>query len=500
MSDQPIQGSHAGSLEQAQRLQALGNWVDARAAYQALVADDPQCVPALLGLALSLAAQGQHEEALPYFKAAIDRESDRADVWCNLAISHQALRQSARAELAYLRSLAISPDAITWSNLGSLMTDLGRTDDAERCFRSALALDPNCASAYDNCGLLYCDLGRWEEAEAHFREAIRLAPSNTQAAFNLSQLVLALGRYDEGWALHEVRFAPGNRAGRPFMPHMPCPQWRGEPLAGKSLLVWLEQGLGDEIQFSRFIAEVKATGARKVSYVCHPALARLFASLDGIDTLVPFGDGTVNLAGHDYWCFTLSLPYGLHTDTPYGKQLFPYLATDAPARQTWQGRLPAGKLRVGLVWRGNPRHHNDSERSISALTALAPLWSVPGIDFISLQRGRGEDEARYALSSQPILALGHELADFADTAAIIEQLDLVITVDTAAAHLAGALGQQCWVLLPQHRPDWRWQTRGETTPWYPTMRLFRQTARSDWASVIDAIRAALLDWALTQQS
>ena len=479
------------ALSGAQQLQALQDWDGAVAAYRAILAAEPDHVDALSGLALSLAAQGQHEAALQPFQAAIERAADRADLWGNLAISHQALRQSARAEFAYYRSLSISPDARTWANLGSLMTDLGRVDDAERCFQSALTLDAACASAYDNRGLLYCDQGRWAEAEASFREAIRLAPDNAQAAFNLSQLVLSQGRLEEGWRLHEVRYAPGNRAGRPFMPNMPCPQWQGESLAGKSLLVWLEQGLGDEIQFSRFLADVKAAGARKVSYVCHPALARLFASLAGVDTLVPFGDGTVDLSGHDYWCFTLSLPYGLHVRSLKEAQTFPYLHADEAARQAWQGRVPGNSLRVGLAWRGNPRHHNDSERSLAAMTALAPLWSVPGIQFVSLQRGRGEDEARYALSTQPILALGHELNDFADTAAVIEQLDLVITVDTAIAHLAGALGKPCWVMLPHHRVDWRWGASGDTTPWYPHMRLFRQAKRGDWTAVVRSVQLAL---------
>lgn len=270
-----------------------------------------------------------------------------------------------------------------------------------------------------------------------------------------------------------------------------CPSWQGEPLAGKSLLVWHEQGFGDVIQFGRYLSVLKAQGAARITLACFPELRALCAGIPGIEA-VEVDAAVALMPEHDYQTFVMAIPRWLNTSL---QTIAPavYLQADARRAQTWRERLaglPGRK--IGLAWRGSVTNLNDSGRSLSSLAVLEPLWRVPGLSFVSLQKGPGEDQARNPPPGQPLLHLGSEIADFADTAAIVEQLDLVISVDTAVAHLAGSMGKRCWVMLPALNVDWRWLREREDSPWYPgTMRLFRQTEPGRWDAIVMAMAQAL---------
>jgi len=310
------------------------------------------------------------------------------------------------------------------------------------------------AIALHNRGVVFEDQGRLAEAEAAFRAALRLAPDQYATEARLGALLLSLGNLPEGFRHFEARHGEPRLA----KPKLPFPEWQGEPPAGRRLLIWPEQGFGDQIQFARFAPVLKAQGA-EVTLLCRPGLERLFEqSLDGID--VRAAAGAVEFPDPDYWVMGPSLAgrMGMTLETLPNA---PYLRAAGPAPD-----LPPG-FRVGLVATGNPQHANDANRSLHP-TAAARLRALPAT---LVELDPAKSGAR----------------DFADTAAIIEALDLVITVDTSVAHLAGALGKPCWVLLPALKTDWRWLRDRADSPWYPSLRLYRQPAPGDWDSVLAAV-------------
>jgi tetratricopeptide (TPR) repeat protein len=330
---------------------------------------------------------------------------------------------------------------------------------------------------------------RHREAEAAFRELVRRHPDHAEARFRLGGLLLTMGRYEEGWALYEARYDP-TRKGAPDPIDFGCPQWLGEPLEGRTLLVWYEQGHGDEIQFCRYVPMLKAMGAAKVTVVCKPALQPLLATLEGIDRLVPAA-GVHEIETHDYWTYLLSLPHRFATRLETIPARVPYLSALPERRACWAPRVPKDGFHVGLAWKGNPELANDANRSLPSLATLRPLWDVPGVTFVSLQKGVGEAEAASPAADQPILNLGGMFEDFGDSAALIEALDLVISVDTAPAHLAGALGKPCFCLVPAEGLDFRWLLERSDSPWYPTLTLFRRPLGAAWDVVMPRVAEAL---------
>lgn len=352
---------------------------------------------------------------------------------------------------------------------------------AEPLLREVLLRSPDEPAAWTNLGVVLATLKREPEAEQCHRAAMRLAPGYRNARFNLAYLLLRQGRYEEGWLCLEARdwYAP-------FHKLLPFPRWQGEPLTGKRVLMGVEAGHGDMIQFCRYASLLKASGAVRVGVLCQPALVTLLENHAGIDVALG-ADQPLPSSGWDYWAPPLSLPFLFGTRLDSIPAALPYLAA-APARsERWQVALgvPPGVLRVGLVWSGNPRFENDAERSLPSPAVLAPLLDVPGVCFVSLQRDAVPAELA-------VVDLGAKIEDFADTAAIMSHLDLVITVDTATAHLAGALAKRCWVLLPDYQTDWRWLAGRTDSPWYPgVMTLFRQVRAGDWESVVQQVREAL---------
>lgn len=434
--------------------------------------------------ALSAGDAAAAESAL---RRAIALVPDFAEAHANLALVLERQRDLVAAEACYRQSIGFNPGiARTHLNLGALLAAQRRFEEAEAAYSQAIRLDANLAAAWSNLGVLHACAKREAEAERCYRTAMTIDPQYRLAPFNLSYLLLRQGRFEEGWECFEARdwYAA-------FAQRTSCPRWQGEQLAGKSVLIGFEAGHGDMIHFGRYAAELKKRGARHVTMICHPALTRLFSALGGVDRVSSF-DEAIPATDFNYWTPLLSLPYRCATRLDSIPAQLPYLFASAVDMETWKARVPADGLRVGLVWKGNPKFENDAERSLPSLEALAPLGAVGGVRFISLQKGIGEDEALRPPRGLPIVPLGAQAEDFADVAAIMANLDLVISVDTAAAHLAGAMGRPCWVLLPDYKTDWRWLVDRDDSPWYPqVMRLFRQPGTGDWRATIDEVAAAL---------
>lgn len=453
-------------------------------------------------LGLLCANLKRHDEAIPYFRKAITLDPRQAQPHISLGVSLAHMQNSQEAEQCYRQAIALNPKATeAYNNLGLLLEEQRRPDEAAQCYRQAVALQPNNPTVLMNLALFLAQHGGDEEAERCFQRVLASGPDHAAARLNLGFLLLRQGRFSEGWPYYEARYHPSliRRTDRPGPEGLPYPPWHGESLAGKSLLVWHEQGLGDTLQFCRYLSALKTRGATHITLVCQTSLKSLMESLAGVDTVITDSVSIQDIPRHDYWNRLLSLPLYLKTTLETLPAALPYLHAD-PARIThWSHRLPADGMRVGLVWKGSHALSNDSHRSLPGLTTLAPLWAIPGLHFISLQKGRDEDQARHSPAGQNLLHLGADLHDFGDTAAIVAQLDLVISVDTAVAHLAGALGKPCWVLLPAYRCDWRWLRGRDDSPWYPgVMRLFRQKSRGDWTAVINEVKNALQNFVITR--
>ena len=431
---------------------------------------------------------GAWQQAERAFRQALSLDARFAEAQGNLAYVLDQAGDSAQAESQYRAALALAPgNATLHLNLGALLALQKRHAEAQASYAAALALEPESSAVWSNLGALNLNLHCEETAEACLRHAMVLDPSNTRARFNLAYLQLRRGQYQEGWALFEARDWY-----RAMEQRFAFPRWQGEPLGGKSLLATFEAGHGDVIQFCRYIPLLKALGACRITLLCHPALKRLLSRLEGLDAI--FGlDEALTADDFDYWMPLLSAPYHLDTEAHAVPANLPYLHADPDLCQQWA--LPATQsLRVGLVWKGNPKFENDGDRSLPHLQTLAPLWSVPGVDFVGLQKGAGEGEI--AACGAQLTDLGSSMQHFDDAAAIVAQLDLVIAVDTAMAHLAGALGKPCWLLLPWYMTDWRWGADGTASIWYPgVMRLFRQGPAAQWGSVIADLVLALQEQA-----
>lgn len=478
-------------------LHACGSLADAELAFRLAVTVRPDYAQAHLNLGAVLMALDRASDAETSYRAALAHRADYADAHYNLGIALHALNRLPEAEAAYRQAIACQPKLVpAHNNLGCVLRAQDRLSEAADAFRRAIAVNADLAEAHNNLGGVLKELGHLPEAEAAYRRALALRADYVDANFGLAVLLLASGRFDEGWARYESRYEqPG------FVHHrtrslLHCPQWRGESLAGKSVLVWQEDGLGDMLQFGRYLAQLKATGAAHIAFACMPALRPLFARVPGVDAVLDHDDAAAQSSRHDCWTSLLSAPFHLRTtpDTiPPPLRFVP-----EPARvERWRATLGAsnGRRRVGLVWKGNPRHHNDAHRSLPSLAALAPLWRVPGIEFVSLQKGQGEDDARNPPPGQPLIAAGDGISDFADTAALVELLDLVICVDTSSAHLAASMGKPCWMMLPGRDVDWRWMRGRDDSPWYPqTLRLFWPRDGEQWDTLVERVADACAAW------
>ncbi|MBF0295365.1 MAG: tetratricopeptide repeat protein [Magnetococcales bacterium] len=470
-------------------------FAEAEAAYRLALDGRPGHAGILGNLGVVLKKMGRFEEAEGAYREALRIQPDHDDALLNLGMLLTAMRRYPEAE--ELLSNAMTRETARASalrGLGDLYRRMGETARAEAACREALGLEPNHPDTLNNLGNCLADGKKWREAEICFREALRIRPECPDTRCNLGHLLLTLGRFDEGWPLYEARHHPARAEASADPADCGVPFWQGEALTGRSIRILAEQGFGDQIQFSRFAPLLKAMGARRVTLVCEPALQGLLASLDGVDRVLTRGEQAEEPVA-DLQTFPMSIPWHLGT-IPAS---LPALRVPEERIAHWRARLPSAPCRVGLAWRGNPNFHGDRARSLPGLTTLAPLWSVPGIAFVSLQKGAGAQEARFPPRDQPLLNAGDLVADFAQTAAIVAQLDLVICSDSAVAHLTGALARPCWVMLAWNA-DWRWGQEGNTTPWYPEgMRLYRQSEPGNWHEVVMRIVTDLQNFTKKQR-
>jgi hypothetical protein len=435
--------------------------------------------------AAALDAEGRSIEAVAALELIARDHPDSPLARHRLGAAWLRAGEAAAAAARFREALALQPDFVApWIGLGAALRQLGEPDAAIAVYRRAIALDGGAALAHYNLANLLQELDD-PAAEAAYRHALALRPDWPSAHYNHGIWLLKHGRYETGWAEYEwrwrtERFQPLRRA-------LPCRQWAGQPLAGKTVLVHPEQGLGDLVQFVRYAPLIAERGGAVV-LEAPEALHALFAGLPGVVEMLAPGGATSRPL--DYHCPYLSLPLGFGTRLETIPATVPYLTFAAGKAAGWLARLPEG-YRVGVVWQGNPAARVERGRSFP-LAALAPVAKVPGVRLISLQKGHGLDQLVEPGFEVTGLGEAYDRGDFAETAAVVAALDLVITCDTAVGHLAGALGRPVWLAL-RSAGEWRWLTRRTDSPWYPHHRLYRQAAPGDWSGVFDRMAQDLAD-------
>jgi Flp pilus assembly protein TadD len=437
-------------LMRALDLDTAGKSAEADALYRAVLEVDPQNFAALNRRAVLCAERGELPEALRLIEAAVRAKPTVGEIM---------------------------------SDMGVILERMGRLDEAMATYDRALALNAALPVAQNGRGLALCAQGRYEEAIAAFTRAVEIDPGYAQGHFHRALAYLVTGRFKEGWEGYEWRWAsPKSKAARPSYQ---IPDWNGEPIAGKAIYLYVEQGYGDAIMFARYAPMVAARGAT-VLFCVRPALKELLRGLPGVQIGVEGDTGP----RCDYMCPLLSLPRIFKTDFATIPATVPYIHAAPERVARWQARIPRdGRFNVGFVWAGGRDYAGDRHRTIG-LDAMRPLLGEARIRYVSLHTELRQEDAPLMAAHPEIMHFGEELKDFADTAAAIAQLDLVISVDTAVAHLAGAMGRPVWILLP-FNPDFRWLLGRDDSPWYPTARLFRQPTAGDWTRVIAHVREAL---------
>lgn len=446
------------------------------------IQQQPNCAAAYNNLGLVLKETGRRLEAEACFRRAVALEPEQYQAYNNLGLVLLDLSFFAEAETCFRRALALQPaHAAICNNLGTALEELADFTTAEMMYRQAISLRPDYPEAHYNLGVLLRLQKRLEEAQQELQQAVVLRPGYVEAELSLALLHLLRANFREGWAPYE-------RLRKKKYGHTdyPVPLWQQESLVDRTILLYWEYGFGDTIQFLRYVPLVEAQDALVSLWVQAPLvqLVRL-----AYPHLTIYGGTEFPPDNFDYCCSLLSLPVHFATDAdniplPPVYQLDKYSGTAWPAIRP---KLSKG-LRVGIVWAGHPKHNNDQRRSIPFAT-FRQVLDLDGIDWVSLQVGEKEKDLHNG--DHAVLAIADKLTDYAETASVIAQLDLVITVDTSVAHLAGSLRKPVWVLLA-YDPDWRWQLERCDSPWYPVgMRLFRQSAPGDWVSVLQAVRQGL---------
>ena len=481
-------------------LNALGRHEAALAAANRALALKSGFVDALNNRGVALAGAHRPDEALANFDQLLAAKPDFPEAWSNRSCALRDLGLAEEALASCDKALALRPNyAEAWSNRANALSDLNRPLEAKDSYERALAASSGFADAWNNLGLTFVDMNRHADALACYERALTLAPDSAETHWNRALCLLQMGDLAAGFAEYEWRWqrqriAPSRRT-------FDAPLWLGDAsLDGKTILLHAEQGLGDTLQFCRYATLVAKQGARVVLEV-QPELTRLLTGLEGVAALVTAGEP---LPAFDYHCPLLSLPLAMRTVVDTIPAETPYLFADREASAQWKARIeaaaPREALKVGLVWAGGHRPHvpelrkNDARRSLD-IERFAPMLDVPGVQWFSLQKGDKAVRQLNAMrerheAARRIVDWTDALHDFADTAALVDNLDLVISVDTSTAHLAGAMNKPVWIL---NRLDtcWRWMLEREDTPWYPSARLFRQPTLGEWDSVIGNIKQAL---------
>jgi tetratricopeptide (TPR) repeat protein len=509
-------------LLRAKLLADLGSRDAALAGLDKLLALKPELAEAWLGRSNILFETKRHEAALAAAKQAVALRPDLAEAWHGLGNVLNELQRHEEALGAYDKALAISPNfagawygrgnvlnelkryqealvafdkaaglepnlVLAWVGRGNVLNMLQEPDAALAAFAHALKLDPNFAEAWLGRGNVFAELKRLGEALTSYDKAIALNPDFATGYYNRGRARLLVGRYREGWEDCEWRFESAHFPSK--RPDLKVAHWRGENLPSGQLLVYSEQGLGDIFQFARFLPLLAQRGLR-ITFLTHEKLVRLFRESIASAKIVGSLDG---LQGIDAQVALMSLPHVLETDLTSVPNEVPYLKAEPQLEAHWKARIGGHGFKIGIAWQGNPIGTIDRGRSVP-LKEFVRLTDISGVRLISLQKHVGLDQLAQLPKGATIETLGDEFDSgpdaFVDTAAVMKNLDLIITSDTSIAHLAGALGRSTWVVL-KRVPDWRWMLDRKDSPWYPTLRLFRQEQHDDWASVFFQIEQSL---------
>jgi tetratricopeptide (TPR) repeat protein len=465
-----------------------GRSQDALLCFQHTLALDPRNGHAACKAGYILHGLGRFEEALPFFDKSLELLGDHA---LTLQMRSLVLREMKRFEEALAdsqRAIKLDPaSADVCNNHGGALHALGRRDEALIWYERSLQIKPDQARPLANKAAVLTELHCFDEAEAMYERAIAADPNYAEAAWNLALLQMLRGNFEAGWSGREVRWRIPALV--ESYPKFSGPMWLGaESVASKTVIVCQDEGLGDVIQFARYVPLLASRGAR-VILVVEPSLCPLLSRLQGVSLCLPKLPGTA-LPPFDFHIPIDSLPLAFRTTRDNVPACESYLPSpDADRVRTWESRLgPHERLRVGLVWSGNPKHRNDQNRSIS-LQAMSRILDIDAT-FVSLQNNPRPQDADFLRERREVVDLSEHMTDFAETAALVSCLDLVLTVDTSVAHLAAALGRPTWILLP-YTPDFRWLLHRDDNPWYPTMRLFRQSQTREYGSVLDRVRTEL---------
>jgi hypothetical protein len=426
-------------------------------------------------------------EAIKYFSSAVILKPDYAEAYSNRGSILNELKQFTAALIDFDRALILNPNlAEVYLNRGNVFKEIRRFDEALASYTRAIEIKPEYAEAYSNRGTLLDELLQNREAIINYDQAIALQPNFADAYWNKAINLLRFGDFHNGWELYEWRWKVKELGliQRTFLQ----PLWLGsENIQNKTILLHAEQGLGDAIQFCRYVKLVKELGARVLLEVPKPLLG-LLNGLEGVDDLIESGKA---LPDFDFHCPLMSLPLVFKTELASIPLTTPYINSAPQKREEWAKRLSSKtKPLVGLVWSGNSKHKNDHNRSLLLHQLLPHL--PKSFEYVSLQKEVREAD-KNMLSGGGIRHYEDELKDFSETAALCELMDLIISVDTSVAHLAGALGKKTWVLLP-HVPDWRWLLERQDSPWYESIKIYRQPSSGDWSSVIRTVRSDLIQF------
>ena len=462
-------------------LRDLGRPQEAAEALGQALALDPDTAAIKVNYGAALLDAKRTEEACTILEEAARAAPDSEEAYFCLGLARRAAKDYAGAVEALRRAVELAPaHAEGWYNLGNALHLDQRDREAVPCFERAMQLKPDYAEAYCNMGMTRRNS---TEAVGWYESAIALQPNLPIAHSNLAHTLLLQGEYERGFKEYEWRWRHPETPPRDFAQ----PQWNGEEMGDGLLLVHAEQGFGDTLQFMRYLVLLRPR-VRRIAFECQPELLALLESLPGLERIVARGDP---LPAFDKHVPLMTLPRIFGTTLATVPAEPPYLTVDPARLARWRERLSGSGKRVGLVWAGNPKHNNDANRSMR-LADLAPLLALDGIRFFGLQKGERAGDA--PPTGAAFTALSDEIEDFVDSAAIVSGLDLLISVDTSIVHLAGALARPAWVMLPV-APDWRWQLERTDSPWYPTLRLFRQPGPAGRKQLVETVAAALHQWA-----
>ena len=462
----------------AKLLRTQNNHPDAHKILMHAIALHPDNIDLLVMLGVLLRDTSHHDRAITTLTHALKVDENSSAAHLELARTYHRTGRDEEAEARYQKAISLSSNENTHNNYALFLVDMGREDQAIKQFRKALEFDPTSQMALNNLGFHLYTIGQIEESIDAFERCLKINPNNAETHGLYAFPLLLKGEYTKGWKEYEWRFKT------PSFPQPPLklssPVWQGEPLEGKSILLIGEQGFGDTFHFVRFAAQLKAMGANVLVAAQAPAV-ELLKSTPGVDEVIAFSDP--NVPSHDYHVFMMSLPERLDVTLATIPQSGPYLFPDQDLVATWKAYFAAyDTLKVGIVWSGNPDQRNNAKRSCP-LAALSPLLGVDKVHLFSLAKDYNDAEGPLP---PEIIDLGGRINSFSDTAAIIANLDLVISVCTSTAHLAGALGCPVWVLLAASA-DWRWLQDRDDSPWYPTARLFRQIELNDWDHLVQKV-------------